>query len=158
VTLSLPARTGPRPTTAGPIPHRQVDQNPPPALYATLLERFFETPGTTHGPSLISVPGAQALFLDGCDGHPADCFLRGSEFAHVHPPSDGSFHMVLSPEDCAHVLQQGWGELHPLAIAGQIPASVLMVYAPRTEAEVLSAMSIVAASKRNAEAKVRAAR
>ncbi|SPO32302.1 uncharacterized protein UTRI_02859 [Ustilago trichophora] len=49
--------------------------------------------------------------------------LRG-EFVHVHcstaseggvSSEDGSLHMTLSPDDAALVVEQGWGELHPLA-------------------------------------------
>lgn len=36
------------------------------------------------------------------------------ELAHIHH-LDGSLHVVLSPQDTRKVIQQGWGELHPLA-------------------------------------------
>jgi hypothetical protein len=103
--LQLPVRRGPRPTTFDGIPHQQLDQMSEPALYARLVERFLAAPGTTHGPSLISVPGVQALFF--LCGEPCNAagFLRGTEFAHVHPPVDGSFYMVLSEDDCAYLLQ-----------------------------------------------------
>jgi hypothetical protein len=149
--LKLSMRPGSKPATHYDIPHQQLDQIPSPAIYARLVDRFLQVPQTSHGPSLISVPGAQALFLN-CEGphHPA-AFLRGSEFAHVHPASDGSFHMILSAQDCSHVLERGWGELHPLAAAGKIHPTVIMIYAPRDEDEIDVVLSIVAASKRNAQ-------
>lgn len=150
--LHLPQRTGPRPETSDGIPHRQLDQNPPADLYHRLMERFVRTPRTTHGPSLISVPGAVALFLE-CEGV-CECpaFLRGTEFAHLHPPSDGSFHMVLSERDSDHVRERGWGEQHPWARSGRIQPTVLLIYAPRDEQEVDVVLSIVDASKANAQA------
>lgn len=147
MTLSLSPRSGARPKTYYAIPHHQLDQTPEPGLYTSLVERFLALPNTTNGPSLISVPGARALFL--CDGPCNErAFLRGREFAHVHPPEDGSFHMVLSPEDCEHVLATGWGELHPLAARGQIEKTTVMVYAPRDEAEVETVLAITGAAQR----------
>jgi hypothetical protein len=148
--LTLPERSGPRPRTRDGIPHQQLEQTPSDALYHRLVERFLQTSETSHGPSLISVPGAVALFLD-CDGAD-DCsaFLRGTEFAHVHPASDGSFHMVLSQPDSDHVVERGWGELHPWARSGRIQPTVTMVYAPRDDDEIEIVLSIVDASKRNA--------
>ncbi len=135
-TLALPKREGTRPKTHYALPHHQIDQIPSAEIYESLLERFVKTPNTTHGKSLISVPGAQALFLSQECLCNADVATAGREFAHVHPPHDGSFHMFLSLGDCLHVLEQGWGELHPLAAKGEIPLSAVMIYAPRNEAEI----------------------
>ncbi len=146
MSLRVPDRAGPRPTTSRGIPHRQLDQTPAPELYERLVATFVTLPDTRSGPSLISVPGARALFLDDrfpCNEH---AFMTDREFAHVHPSSDGSFHMVLSPDDCAHALEQGWGELHPLANSGRIPPTVAMVYAPRDETEIDVVLDIARAS------------
>jgi hypothetical protein len=144
--LSLPSRAGPKPRTRDGIPHQQLDQNPPALVYEQLVERFLAIPETSHGPSLISVPGARALFLpDECPCNP-EAFFRGREFAHVHPLNDGSFHMSLSQPDCDHVIERGWGELHPYARTGQIQPTVAMIYAPRDEAEVDTVMAIARAS------------
>ncbi len=145
--LSLSPRSGPRPKTHYAIPHHQLEQTPPPQLYASLVERFLALPNTTNGPSLVSVPGARALFLgDGpCN---EDACLRGREFAHVHPPEDGSLHMILSPEDCEHVLATGWAELHPLAARGEIQKTTVLVYAPRDEAEIETVLAITRAAQR----------
>ena len=146
--LAIAPRPGPRPATHYGLPHQQLDQNPPRAIYDALLARFLATPDTTSGPSLISVPGARALFL-GCEGPCNEtAFLRGREFVHVHPSEDGSFHMILAPDDCEAVLAAGWGELHPLAAAGRVHPHALMVYAPRDEAEIETVLAIVAAARR----------
>jgi hypothetical protein len=149
--LSLPERAGRRPTTSDDIPHTQLDQTPSPELHRRLVQRFTSTSETSHGPSLISVPGAVALFLE-CDGaRECSAFLRGTEFAHVHPQSDGSMHMVLSQADSDHVIARGWGEQHPWARSGRIQPTVLMIYAPRDDQEIDVVLSIVLASKRNAK-------
>jgi hypothetical protein len=116
-----------------------------------LLERFVSLPGTNCGASLVSVQGAHALFLPECEPGNARCgFIRGREFAHVHPPSDGSFHMALAPDDVAPVLKTGWGELHPWACTGRILPTITMIYAPRNEDEIDIVMMIAAASLANA--------
>jgi hypothetical protein len=145
--LAIDRRCGPRPTTHYGLPHQQLDQNPSREIYEALLARFLATPDTTSGPSLVSVPGARALFL--CCERPCNesAFLRGREFVHVHPPEDGSFHMILAPHDCKVVLAAGWGELHPMAAAGQFHPHAMMVYAPRDEAEVETVLAIVSAAK-----------
>jgi hypothetical protein len=149
--LSLADRPGARPMTSQGIPHRQIDQTPEPALYARLVERFLALPGTTAGDSLVSVPGARALFLPACGRcNTRFGFMRGREFAHVHPADDGSFHMVLAPDDVATVLLHGWGELHPLVPSGRILPTAVMVYAPRDDAEIDTVLTIVAASLSNA--------
>lgn len=149
--LTLPERRGPRPATSPGIPHRQLDQTPPAALHERLLQRLLAIAGTAHGDSLVSVPGARALFLPPeSNGNDRYGFIRGHEFAHLHPPSDGSLHVVLAPDDAAQVLRCGWGELHPWAVTGRILPTVTMVYAPRDEREMEVVLEIVAASHANA--------
>lgn len=148
MSLALPPRPGERPRTSGCLPHRQLDQNPGPEVHARAVARFVATEGTTTGPSLISVPGARALFLPEGAACNACGFLRGREFAHVHPADDGSFHMVLSADDCAEVLARGWGELHPLAVTGAITRTTVLVYAPRDDGEIDTALAIARASQR----------
>jgi hypothetical protein len=128
------------------MPHKQLDQTPSRAIYEKLVARFLGMPGTTTGASFVSVPGARALFLK--EDAPANCdaFFKGREFAHVHPASDGSFHMILSEGDCARVLEAGWGELHPLAELGKITPTALLVYAPRDDEEIETVLAIAQAA------------
>lgn len=146
MSLELPRRRGKKPETHFGIPHQQTDQNPGEALFEFMAERFLALPGTETGASLISVPGARALFLPECEGCNEGAFFRGREFAHIHPPSDGSFHMILSESDCEEVLDKGWGELHPWALAGKIQPTVVMIYAPRNESEIATILDIAAAA------------
>lgn len=147
MTLQIPVRAGERPVTTEWIPHQQISDNPSSALHAATRERFLALAGCDLGPSLISVPGATALFVPECEHCRQAAMMRGREFAHIHPGSDGSFHMVLDASSAAHVMAQGWGELHPLCLTGELTEQVLMVYAPRDEAEIDVIMEIAAASR-----------
>jgi hypothetical protein len=77
-----------------------------------------------------------------------EAFLIGREFAHVHPPYDGSMHMMLPPEAVDEVLAKGWGEPHPMARRGLIPPTAVMVYAPRDAAEVEAILHMIGVSYR----------
>jgi phospholipase/carboxylesterase len=147
--IELPPRAGAKPKTTSTNPHQQQSQNPPPEVYELLLSKAFELPHVERRPSAISVPGAQALWLSEEVGtaYP-EAFLIGREFAHVHPPYDGSMHMMLPPEAVDAVLAKGWGEPHPMARRGLVPPTAVMVYAPRDAAEVETVLRAIQASYR----------
>jgi hypothetical protein len=69
--------------------------------------------------------------------------MIGREFAHVHPAHDGSMHLMLPLEVARELIGKGWGELHPMAEAGYIPANAVMAYAPRGSAEIDTLMGIL---------------
>jgi Family of unknown function (DUF5519) len=147
--IDLPPRAGEKPRTTSTNPHQQQSQNPPPDVYELLLSKAFEFPHVERRPSAISVPGAQALWLsEKVAGASPEAFLIGREFAHVHPPYDGSMHMMLPPQEVEELLEKGWGEPHPMARRGLIPATAVMVYAPRDAAEVDIVLQVIAASYR----------
>lgn len=144
---SLPARPGPRPAATPSNPHTQLDQNAPPELQERLFARARTLPGVDVQPSMISVPGARAFVLSEEAAHgPADAFMIGREFAHLHPASDGSLHTMLPPDLARTVEQQGWGEQHPVARMGLIPPTAMMVYGPRDEAELEVVWALLRAS------------
>lgn len=146
--LLLAPRAGPRPRATTRNPHSQLDQNAPPELQDALAARIFALPDVEEHPSLVSVPGARALWLsESIPGNPA-ALLVGREFAHLHPPSDGSLHLALPPELAERAVQTGWAEFHPMARLGVIPMSVVMVYGPRDAAEVEVVASLVEESWR----------
>ncbi|MGH2705924.1 MAG: luciferase family protein [Actinomycetota bacterium] len=119
------------------MPHQQASQNAPGDLQEALLGRAAALRGVTVGPSGISVPGARAFHLDPRQAAgPPEAFMLGTEFAHLHPPYDGSLHLALPVEEAATVIERGWGELHPAARLGYAPATALMVFGPREEAEL----------------------
>ena len=61
-------------------------------------------------------------------------------------PSDGSMHAMLPPEGVRELLAKGWGEMHPLALTGQIPETAVMVFGPRDEGEVDVILDILSVS------------
>ncbi len=133
----LPVRAGERPLTRKPMPHQQLTQNAPRALQEALRERARALPGIRVAPSRVSVPGARAFLLEpGWARGPAEAFIVEGEFAHLHPPYDGSLHLVLPPALAERVVERGWGEFHPLVAEGVLPPIYVMIYGPRDEAEL----------------------
>ena len=112
----LTRRDGPRPGTRRErgAPHAQISQTAPTVLQEKLLERARVLPGFYVGASLVSVPGAHALFLEAsAAGGPPTAFQAGREFAHLHPPEYGSMHLCLPPVLAEKVTEKGWGEPYP---------------------------------------------
>ena len=145
--FDLPPRSGVRPRTSGCAPHEQLDQNPSQELHERFKERAFDFPFVERRRSIISVPGAEALWLP--DEHAHGCkesFMIGNEFAHVHPAYDGSMHMMLPRECVVELLGKGWGEAHPLVKSGQIPDTAVMVFGPRDVGEIATALKILETS------------
>jgi phospholipase/carboxylesterase len=112
--LILPDRKHPRPLTHSGMPHTQIDVEPQPEIHTELFRLCFSLPNVTNRPTVISVPGARALWLDEDVplAHP-EVIARGREFAHIHP--DGSLHTSLSPERALEAIEKGWAEPHPIA-------------------------------------------
>jgi hypothetical protein len=145
---SLPLRSGVRPSTTPTNPHTQLDQQPAESrLTEELARRVFALPGVVEEPSGISVPGARALVLaQGEAAGPPEAFLIGREFAHLHPDPDRSLHAMLPTETVEEAVAAGWAEPHPAALRGLIPATAVMLYAPRDDAELDVIESLVRAS------------
>ncbi|PCI70917.1 MAG: hypothetical protein COB26_00765 [Piscirickettsiaceae bacterium] len=149
--LKIPRREGERPETTNTNPHEQLTQNPNTEWHERFKTKLFCFDDVSRRPSIISVPGAEALWLN--ENQACNCtdgFMIDREFAHVHPAYDGSLHMALSATDFQHVIEQHWGEKHPLAGMGPIPETVALVYAPRNDDEIGTVLSIVQASLSNA--------
>jgi phospholipase/carboxylesterase len=145
--FDLSARPGPRPRTTPTNPHIQLDQNAPPELQELLFERARALAGVRVEPSMISVPGARAFVLgEEVASGPLEAFMIGREFAHLHPPTDGSLHMMLPLKLAGAVDSHGWGELHPVARMGVIPPNAMMVYGPRDEGELEVVCELLRAS------------
>jgi len=133
----LPKRSGSRPRTTPTNPHTQLEQNPPLDVVEELVRRVFAVPGVEERPSVISVPGARALWLrEDVPAGPREAFMIGREFAHIHPIPGGSLHAALPPEVAEEAISKGWAEQHPVARMGYIPQNVVMIYAPRDAQEI----------------------
>lgn len=132
--VPIPARTGPRPLTNKSMPHSQINVVPNPQVNAELFRRAFALPDVTNRPTVISVPGARALWLDESLplAHP-EAIVAGREFAHIHP--DGSLHASLSSERAREAIEAGWAEPHPMALYMGNDGMV-MLYTPRTPEEL----------------------
>ncbi|HUL03793.1 MAG TPA: luciferase family protein [Gemmatimonadales bacterium] len=116
------------------MPHAQLDVVPDPAVERELYRRAYAMPGIENRPSLISVPGARALWLaDDVEIARPEVILRGREFAHIHP--DASLHVTLPPERAVEAIAAGWAEQHPIAQQAGIPGLV-MVFTPRSPEEL----------------------
>jgi phospholipase/carboxylesterase len=123
------------------MPHAQVGVVPDPGVERELYRRAYGLPGIENRPSVISVPGARALWL--ADDVPIarpEVVLRGREFAHIHP--DASLHVVLPAERAAEAITAGWAEHHPIAEQIGIPGIVLL-YTPRDAAELDVVMELI---------------
>lgn len=145
----LTVRHGERPLTTQPSPelahpHQQLTQTGPAQLGDELVARAVALPGITLGDSCVSTPGARAFRLDPALAKgPASAFQCGTEFAHVHPPAEGSLHMTLPPLVYDAILGAGWGEPHPIS-------GTMLVYSPRTCRELEIVWQFVIASYRTA--------
>jgi hypothetical protein len=145
----LPVRHGPpplttRPSAENPFPHQQVTQTAPADLQERLFRRAASLPGVTARESCVSVPGARAFHLDEDMARgPAAAFQCAREFAHLHPPGDGSMHLTLPASVYADVRAKGWGEPHPIS-------GTMLVFGPRDEAELETAWQILLVSYRYA--------
>ena len=144
----LPPRAGPRPRTSTELPHCQLDQQPGDGRYVdAILAEALTWPCMLGGPSALSVEGARALTLAaGTAGGPPGAFMAGQEFCHVHAQGDFSLHATLPPHLAARAERAGWAEPHFLVRAGRAPATVVMLYAPRDEAERDVVLGLVRAS------------
>jgi hypothetical protein len=139
-------RAGARPRTTATNPHTQLDQNAPPALQEQLFALVRGLAGVVVGPSHVSVPGARAFHLPDCR-HPAEAgFMIEREFAHLHPPNDGSLHMSLPPDIVELAIDNGWAEIHPMAGKHGLPRNIVMVYGPRDQTELGIVTGLVRAS------------
>jgi Family of unknown function (DUF5519) len=126
----LPNRAGAPPEVIGPRPHSQRSQNAPTHLQEELARRALELPGVSESESRVSVPGARAFVLDEATaGGPAEAFQAGREFAHIHPPEDGSLHLTLPIDVAEAAYAAGWGEPHPIS-------GTPLIFGPRDEAEL----------------------
>lgn len=131
---ALPARAGPAPKTTHGMPHMQIGVEPDPEILAELFRRSFSLPDVENRPTVISLPGARALWLaEGVDLVRPEAIVAGREFAHIHP--DGSLHASLHPSRANEAVETGWAELHPIAIMSG-NEGLVMLFTPQTMAEL----------------------
>lgn len=146
--LHLPPRDGRRPRTSTELPHCQLDPQPADSRHVdAILAEALTWPSALGRRSEISVEGGRALILDdSTPGGPAEAFLIGREFCHVHAQGDLSLHAALPLPLAAAAERAGWAEPHFLVKTGQVPATIVMLYAPRDDLERAVVLRLVRAS------------
>lgn len=144
---ALPARAGDRPLVSWSIPQEQRSDNAPQELQDKLFSRVSSLAGVSTRQSAISVPGAKGLMLSPAPGAHPDAFLVPSagEFAHQHPPHDGSLHIALPPVLAAEAVRKGWAVAHPLA-GIRLARGMVLVFGPRDEKELETVAAMVETS------------
>jgi len=145
---TLPKRAGlTLPKTAGIAPHRQLTQKSTPEVYRLLCAAISQL--ASQCPDLELKTSCFEKYSTGLFAADPQRRTCGGEICHAHP-SDGSMHLTLHPADAKVLLEQRWGERHPLARGGWlerfVPGGFVMVYAPRTEAEVEVVVQIIKAA------------
>lgn len=132
--VPLPKRSNSRPLVHQGMPHAQIGVEPVAEVNSELYRRAYALPDVENRPTVISVPGARALWLreDLPLAHP-EAIAAGREFAHIHP--DGSLHASLPPERAAEAIEAGWAEPHPIAhyIGNE---GLVMLYTPLSMEEL----------------------
>jgi hypothetical protein len=142
-------REGPRPRTTHHEPQQQIDQHADPAIWDELYRRCFALPDVVVRESLISIPGARALWLEEPVPKGEErAFIIEREFAHMHPRPDSSMHLQLPLELAVLAIGAGWAEPHTVVWIGLAPANTVMLYAPRTEEELVVIFGLVEESYR----------
>ncbi|WP_443189692.1 luciferase domain-containing protein [Nocardioides sp. JS614] len=127
---TLPHRAGPIPEIVGPAAHSQWSQIAPVMVQEELWSRMRSLPYTYMAPTLVSVSHARALHVAGGIGSARpERFQRGREFAHLHPPHDGSLHLSVPAQVMEQVVGARWGVPHPVQDA-------LLVFGPRDRHEL----------------------
>lgn len=145
-------RAGERPRTTPTNPHTQLTQNAPRALQERVFDFARALADVVVGPSHVSVPGTRAFHLNGRVNNDRTAVLMEREFAHLHPASDGSLHLMVAPGEVEQVIANGWAERHPLAGRYGLPNNIVMVYGPRDEGELAVVCALVGAAHARARA------
>jgi hypothetical protein len=159
----LPPRDTARPKLGShPVPQRQLNQLPDAEMRQEMIARFeafgraAEKKGVAEVRQSLYEKHHDAIFVSkSVEWHSLAQATRG-EISHIHAGKDGSIHVILNPRDCETVLNKGWGERHALSGAESfkrmsgytIPINYVLIYAPRNEAEIETAMTIVKTSVR----------
>ena len=92
------------------------------------------------------MPGARGFTLgEGSADQQAFLVPQFAEFAHLHPPYDGSLHLILPSALAADVSAKGWGRPHMWA-GTRLSAGFTLIHGARDDAELVTVRGIVAAS------------
>lgn len=148
--IELPVREGEHPDIGQEPPQLQFSDLGSEDVRLALKAWAFSTfPNVTEQDTAISVPTSRALWLDErVTAAHEDAFMPtpGSrEFCHLH--EDGSFHAVVDVPIEDEILKKQWGVRHMYYDRG---VKEMLVFAPRNDAELIVAKTIIAESYRYA--------
>ena len=102
----------------------------------------------------MASPASHALYLpDEYALGPAEAFIDGHEFCHLHPLPEGTVHLTLPRILREEVVRLGWGERHPIAEAG-ILSTLVTVYGPRDRQDLEAVVELVGQSCQFAQGKL----
>jgi hypothetical protein len=147
LSLELPLRQGRPPRTGRMVPYVQLDQWPSREIAEEFVSRCLRLPCVKSRESRMASPRSRALWLpDELAGGPSEAFIDANEFCHLHPPPEAGIHMTLPEETRGLAVGMGWAAPHPIACLGAMPASLVMVYAPRNREEMAVALRLVRSS------------
>ncbi len=137
---ALGTRTSPRPATTDGEHHGQVGVTPVHEIDAELRRRAFAMPRVEKRETLVSVGGAEALWIDEGIRLVRPDLIHEREFAHVHP--DGSLHVTLSADRAEEAVMKGWGERPPHGHKARHEGRVLL-FTPMTHEELEVVIDLV---------------
>jgi hypothetical protein len=144
IASGLKPRIGVPPRTSAVLPHLQLDQLSTPEVEVELIQRSLALPCVSSRQSRMANPNCLALFLpDTCAAGPPDAFIDGHEFCHLHPWPESSIHLTLPRDWRKLALEFGWAEPHLVTRIGCMPQTLVLVYAPRSLAELPAVLCLV---------------
>jgi hypothetical protein len=148
VAVLPPPRPGARPRMQRFLPHLQLTQLPPAETVHELIEQSLRIPHVRSKQSRMASPDSYALYLeDAFAVGPPEAFIDQHEFCHLHPLPEGGIHLTLPRILREEVMRLGWGERHPVAEVGILPALVTL-YAPRDHEELGAVLNLIRQSCR----------
>ncbi|MCH8908834.1 MAG: hypothetical protein IH840_17245 [Candidatus Heimdallarchaeota archaeon] len=120
------------------MPHIQLDQLASPAIETKLASSIFSIDGLTQKPTRMSLPGARGIFLKSKSDAKLSLVLSSDgEIGHIHPaPELGSMHLQIAEDLANELIDNEWGEFHPLVHQGAFPPTLVMIYSPRNDEEI----------------------
>ncbi|WP_022924542.1 luciferase family protein [Serinicoccus marinus] len=141
--MHLEPRVGARPATSSEGPHRQLDQQAPPAIWGELVAQVFTLEGVVEGISQVSPVSSRAVYLVDLDEEagPGRSLAPGGrlEPVHLHGVQDTSAHLVLPMARGEELVRLGWAEPHQYADFG----TEFLVFGPRDSDELGTVLSII---------------
>jgi hypothetical protein len=131
------------------LPYLQLDQWTSAVVVDELRAQASALPDVLVRQSRMASSDALALALpDECALGGAEAFIDIPEFCHLHAVPQGGLHLTLPLAVRGPLVQLGWAEEHPSARTGSVSPCLVLVYAPRDEKELASALAIVELSRR----------